>query len=58
MSKPRYELYVGGVQIAKYKTQGQALLGAVWRSRKYYSPVYVWDRMRCIAKVYAVPEAG
>lgn len=44
MNKYGYELWSGGVRIAKYKTLSQALLGALWRSRKSSnrSAVYVW----------------
>jgi len=38
----RYEVWSQGVVIAKYKTLGQALLGAVWRSRKLERRVFVW----------------
>lgn len=62
MNKYGYELWSGGVRIAKYKTLSQALLGALWRSRKSSnrSAVYVWrgartfdfmDSSRCIATV-------
>jgi hypothetical protein len=39
----RYELWSGGDLLAKYKTIGQALLGALWRSRKSNAIVYVWS---------------
>lgn len=61
MSKQhRYELFMDGYILAKYETLGQALLGALWRSRKRMGSVYVWEigkHERCIAKVVAVPEA-
>lgn len=46
MSGPayRYELRAGGLLLGKYKTLGQAMLGAIWRSRKRGKPVYVSKR--------------
>lgn len=32
--KPRYDLWSYGERLASYATLNQALLGAVWRSRK------------------------
>lgn len=62
MSKQyRYELLMDGHLLAKYETLGQALLGALWRSRKRMGAVYVWTLGKsgaCIAKVVAVPEAA
>jgi hypothetical protein len=52
----RYELWLGGNRIAKYKTLGQALLGARWRSRKHEKAIYVWsarEPYRFIAEVRA-----
>lgn len=62
MSKHRYELWLSNQVLARYETLGQALLGALWRSRKQQKTVYVWTvegvESHCIAKVAAVPEAA
>jgi hypothetical protein len=45
MSAPKYqyELWISGAIVAKYQTIGQALLGALWRSRKREKTVYIWS---------------
>lgn len=42
MSAYRYELGANGAVIARYRTLGQALLGAVWRSKRLGATVYVY----------------
>jgi len=39
----RYVLWSQGDRIAAYKTLGQALLGAVWRSRKLEQAVGIYS---------------
>jgi len=39
----RYVLWACGSKVGKYKTLGQALLGALWRSKKLEQAVYVWE---------------
>jgi hypothetical protein len=43
VTAPRYELWRNGTVLARYKTLNQALLGAVYRSRKLGAKVYVWE---------------
>jgi hypothetical protein len=57
MSAARYELWASGILRASYRTLGQALLGALWRSRKLEKYVYVHKAnslstsSRCVATV-------
>lgn len=41
-AKHRYELWLNGGVAARYKTMGQALLGALWRSKKLQTSIYIW----------------
>jgi hypothetical protein len=56
-AKYRYELWVQGDRIAKYKTLGQALLGALWRSEEMQEAVFVYKAGvncgACLARVAA-----
>lgn len=40
-----YELWSSGRNLATYKTLGQALLGALWRSKKLKRYVYVYKKV-------------
>ena len=51
MKRKPYGLYVNGYGLARYATLGQALLGALWRSRKVGSRVYVMRGPACVAVV-------
>ena len=53
-----YALWANGEPLATYKTLGQALLGATWRSRKSGHAVGIYTRTktggeRCVATVRA-----
>lgn len=50
-TKLRYELFVEGDLIARYKTLGPALLGALWRSEKAGSVVAVYKDNECVGRV-------
>jgi hypothetical protein len=57
-AKISYDLWASGTLRAKYRTLGQALLGALWRSKKLTRYVYVYKtdgqtRSVCIAAVTA-----
>ena len=58
MSGPayRYELWGNGQLLGKYKTLGQALLGATWRSRKraHQVGIYRQDPMRVSSRCLAI----
>jgi hypothetical protein len=54
-----YVLWASGDRLAKYKTLGQALLGAVWRSRYLRARVGVYKRTatggdKCVAVVEGI----
>jgi hypothetical protein len=59
--KPRYVLWAAGQCLASYATLNQALLGAVWRSRKREGVavgIYMSTKTggeRCVAFVYGPP---
>jgi hypothetical protein len=57
VSKHKYELWENGDRLAKYKTLGQALLGALWRSEELQAPVFVYRAGEtsgtCLARVAA-----
>lgn len=50
-----YELWASGLKRATYRTLGQALLGALWRSKNLQRYVYVYKttkkRSQCVATV-------
>jgi hypothetical protein len=57
----RYELWAGGKLLATYQTLGQALLGALWRSKKLKRYVYTHKTNKktssqCVAAVTAYAE--
>src|SRR6202161_2506828 len=58
-AKYRYELWASGEMLARYKTLGPAVLGALWRSKKLKKYVYGHlsaadiDLWSCIAAVTA-----
>jgi hypothetical protein len=58
MSSIVYELWARGERQAKYRTLRQALLGAVWRSKKLRMPLHVYktekSSSKYIATVYTV----
>jgi hypothetical protein len=52
----KYDLWASGKRLAQYHTLGQALLGALWRSKKRETYVYVHKingatLSRCVAAV-------
>jgi hypothetical protein len=56
MNTYRYVLWASGLSRATYRTLGQALLGALWRSKKLERYVYVHKTngktySRCVAVV-------
>ncbi len=48
MSTYRYELWSRGIYLSKYKTLGQALLGALRRARKLQRAIYVHNSIMVI----------
>jgi hypothetical protein len=57
MSSIVYELWARGERQAKYHTLRQALLGAVWRSKKLKLSLCVFKTEKCSSKYIATVDA-